>query len=322
ECANELFGASQTCPACESSLTEPDDVVICSLHPTNDYKTSVLSGLSPALVLEISGRAISFWQYQIHQESLFQAAIMKNVNERNAHLQKQLDNVVREANSELTLLNNKLTGIERDLELERRKTRDLMDAAREKDKEYQKLKTQFDNLKRKTILAPNTLATAAANEAAHQLNRNSPVDQQHNQRIGNMTDIAGGMDANRVQRTPLRQAQVSNGFIQQPARMGMSVGNQQFGLQRRATTTATSRAFNPALPQQRAAVSLSGSEIDPEEDQVRFQRRAGGNGPSGFQSVTGGAFGKGRNAPRVTAQPTQARPGAGGFRPAGAGFGN
>ncbi|KAG9076983.1 hypothetical protein FRC06_009179, partial [Ceratobasidium sp. 370] len=166
-------------------------------------------------------------------------AILKNVNERNAHLQKQLDNIVREglasvsphfralkrlfrtrvANSELTLLNNKLTGVERDLELERRKTRDLMDTARERDKEYQKLKaslstpysplvsrlsplfrtqkTQYDNLKRKTILTPNTLATAAANEAAHQLNRTSPVDQQQNQRIGNMTDIAGGMDANR-----------------------------------------------------------------------------------------------------------------------------
>jgi hypothetical protein len=61
--------------------------------------------------------------------------------------------------------------------------------------------TQYDNLKRKTILAPNTLATAAANEAAHQLsssmNRNSPVDQQQ-QRMANLGDIAGGMDANRV----------------------------------------------------------------------------------------------------------------------------
>ncbi|EUC66283.1 hypothetical protein RSOL_474010 [Rhizoctonia solani AG-3 Rhs1AP] len=74
---------------------------------------SVLSGLSPSIILEISSRAIAFWQYQIHQESSFQAAILKNLNERNAHLQKQLDNVVREANSELGLLNNKLTGTTR-----------------------------------------------------------------------------------------------------------------------------------------------------------------------------------------------------------------
>lgn len=39
DCANELFNAARLCPACEASLTEPDDVVVCSLHPSNDYKT-------------------------------------------------------------------------------------------------------------------------------------------------------------------------------------------------------------------------------------------------------------------------------------------
>ncbi|KAG8964526.1 hypothetical protein FRC03_001692 [Tulasnella sp. 419] len=40
DCAQENFRAAQLCPACETTLTEPDDVVICSLHPTNDYKTA------------------------------------------------------------------------------------------------------------------------------------------------------------------------------------------------------------------------------------------------------------------------------------------
>ncbi|KAI6035468.1 hypothetical protein F5J12DRAFT_710283 [Pisolithus orientalis] len=96
ECANELFNASRLCPACESSLTEPDDVVVCSLHPTDDYKTSVLSGLSPSIIMEICSRALSFWQYQIHQESSFQQAVSRNLNDRNAQLQKQLENVIRE----------------------------------------------------------------------------------------------------------------------------------------------------------------------------------------------------------------------------------
>ncbi|KAI0068893.1 hypothetical protein BV25DRAFT_61365 [Artomyces pyxidatus] len=140
ECANELFNSTRICPGCETSLTEPDDVVVCSLHPSNDYKTSVLSGLSPSTILEICGRAISFWQYQIHQENSFQHAVVRNVNDKNAQLQKQLDSVLREANGEMSLLNSKVSELERDLELERRKTRDLQDAAREKDKEYQKLK--------------------------------------------------------------------------------------------------------------------------------------------------------------------------------------
>ncbi|ETW84238.1 hypothetical protein HETIRDRAFT_46786 [Heterobasidion irregulare TC 32-1] len=99
DCANELFSAARLCPGkhpCETSLTEPDDVVVCSLHPSNDYKTSVLSGLNPATVLEICSRAISFWQYQIYQENSFQQAVLRNINDKNAQLQKQIDNVVRE----------------------------------------------------------------------------------------------------------------------------------------------------------------------------------------------------------------------------------
>ncbi|KAF9468875.1 hypothetical protein BDZ94DRAFT_1152879 [Collybia nuda] len=156
ECANELFNAARLCPACDTSLTEPDDIVVssclpsvslslqvCSLHPSNDYKTSVLSGLAPSIILEICTRAISFWQYQIYQESSFQQAVVRNINDKNAQLQKQLESVVREANGEISLLNNKAGELERDLELERRKSRELQDASREREREYQKLKVNW-----------------------------------------------------------------------------------------------------------------------------------------------------------------------------------
>ncbi|EIW76092.1 hypothetical protein CONPUDRAFT_64595 [Coniophora puteana RWD-64-598 SS2] len=107
DCANELFSVARLCPACETSLTEPDDVVVCSLNPTNDYKTSVLSGLSPSIILEICSRALSFWQYQVHQENLFQHAVTRNLNDRNAQLQKQLENVVREGKLPRRLLRTK-----------------------------------------------------------------------------------------------------------------------------------------------------------------------------------------------------------------------
>ncbi|KAF9452186.1 hypothetical protein P691DRAFT_722507 [Macrolepiota fuliginosa MF-IS2] len=207
DCANELFTAARLCPACETSLTEPDDVVVCSLHPTNDYKTarfwciyaleSVLSGLSPSVILEICSRAISFWQYQIHQENSFQQAVIRNINDKNAQLQKQLENVVREANSEINLLSNKTAQLERDLELERRKVRDLQDASRERDKEYQKLKAQHDKLKRRALLGPTTVEAGAAHQS-----RTSPETYQTKMRHGagpgggNAIDtVVGGMEA-------------------------------------------------------------------------------------------------------------------------------
>lgn len=74
DCAKRLqlsdppAGQRPVCPACDAHLTNPDDAVITNLNPTEDYKTSVLSGLSPNIIMECAGRALSFWAYQITQE--------------------------------------------------------------------------------------------------------------------------------------------------------------------------------------------------------------------------------------------------------------
>ncbi|KAG8906864.1 hypothetical protein FRB99_005924 [Tulasnella sp. 403] len=227
ECASLSFTNAQLCPACETTLTEENDVVMCSLQPTNDYKTSVLSGLSPALILEICKRGVSFWQYQCHQESAFQAALLKNANERNATLSKQLENVIREANSEISLLNNKCAEMERELELERRKTRDMTETLKDRDKEYQKLKNQFDSIKRKALLAPNTFNANAQNNATSDVIEitENPAAPPRTRGIGfgagmasgvSMGDVANGMD---IQRTPLRPA-MGGGFNAQPQGLG------------------------------------------------------------------------------------------------------
>jgi E3 ubiquitin-protein ligase CCNP1IP1 len=61
-------GLRPICPACDMHLTNPDDVVVTNLNPTEDYKTSVLSGLSPNVIMECAGRALGFWAYQTTQE--------------------------------------------------------------------------------------------------------------------------------------------------------------------------------------------------------------------------------------------------------------
>lgn len=72
-CADKL-GLSQPtsggrhCPACQSTLLNPDDAVSTILNPTEDYKTSVLSGLDPNTIMECAGRALIFWAYQMTQE--------------------------------------------------------------------------------------------------------------------------------------------------------------------------------------------------------------------------------------------------------------
>jgi E3 ubiquitin-protein ligase CCNP1IP1 len=55
------------CSACQVVLPNEDDIVIASLNPTEDYKTSILSGLSPTIIMECAGRALAFYSYQAGQ---------------------------------------------------------------------------------------------------------------------------------------------------------------------------------------------------------------------------------------------------------------
>lgn len=74
DCATRLGLTSQrrdepiACPACGIHLVNPDDAVITNLKPSDDYKTSVLSGLSPNVIIDCASRALSFWAYQVTQE--------------------------------------------------------------------------------------------------------------------------------------------------------------------------------------------------------------------------------------------------------------
>jgi len=73
QCSDDLglsgsHGGARTCPACGTTLTNPDDAVIAQLNPSEDYKTSVLSGLTPTIIMECAGRGLAFYSYQATQE--------------------------------------------------------------------------------------------------------------------------------------------------------------------------------------------------------------------------------------------------------------
>lgn len=135
-CSDELgltapAGVNRLCPACRTLLSQPDDAVSTSLHPTEDYKTSVLSGLSPSTIMECAGRGLAFWSYQSTQEmyvegwhcrlhpliicSIYQEYTVKAMTEKHNTLNVQIDKILNDANSELNILNQKLNSMIRDV---------------------------------------------------------------------------------------------------------------------------------------------------------------------------------------------------------------
>ena len=119
--------AERHCPACLTSLSNADDAVSTSMNPSEDYKTSVLSGLNPTIIMECTARAMGFWTYQATQEmydtsyqtalckmtdcySTYQEYLAKTLTEKHINLGSQMDNIINEANSEMDRLNQKMDG--------------------------------------------------------------------------------------------------------------------------------------------------------------------------------------------------------------------
>ncbi|KAI1757104.1 hypothetical protein F4782DRAFT_481241 [Xylaria castorea] len=158
DCAARLGLANQgrdqpiACPACGTHLTNPDDAVVANLKPSEDYKTSVLSGLSPNVIIDCASRALSFWAYQVTQEIIFQQHMSKTLTEKYSSLNVHLDKVVNDANAEITNCHNKLQGAEFERDELRKKYEELLQTCKEKNRKLLQTQELYDKLKRKAML--------------------------------------------------------------------------------------------------------------------------------------------------------------------------
>lgn len=140
------------CPACETSLPEPEDVVCTSLNPSADYKASVLSGLHPSIILEIASRALNFWAYQQSMEATFQHMVLKQAHERAATAEKDKENMRHQAENEIKLISERLTISENELNTERRKVIEAAERHRSAQNNYEKLKANFEKVRINTLV--------------------------------------------------------------------------------------------------------------------------------------------------------------------------
>ncbi|KAI5299421.1 hypothetical protein KEM56_003246 [Ascosphaera pollenicola] len=172
------------CPACQSSLLNPDDAVSTVLNPTEDYKTSVLSGLDPNTVMECAGRALAFWTYQTTQEIFYQEYLGKGLTEKYAALNNQMDKVVHDANSEITSLQNRMQDMQISQEQLLKKNQELVELYRDKSKKHAQVTNLYNILKSRAMRSQ--IATAATDSISQTLDslgsrhgHDMPQEQQH-----------------------------------------------------------------------------------------------------------------------------------------------
>ncbi|KAF1911771.1 RXT2-like protein [Ampelomyces quisqualis] len=155
--------AHRGCPACGASLQNPDDVVVAGLNPSEDYKTSVLSGLSPTIIMECASRGLAFHSYQTSQEIIYQEHLAKGLTEKYNTLSQQMDQLIHDANSQIKALQDKMQAMQTEHTTLETKNHELVKAFKEKSISQQHVHKLYQNLKARVMASQ--VANAAGDEA-------------------------------------------------------------------------------------------------------------------------------------------------------------
>ncbi|KAM5354343.1 hypothetical protein ACJ41O_000992 [Fusarium nematophilum] len=168
ECAHqygvvgEQAARRETCPACHLQLTMPDGAVIMNLNPSEEYKSTVLSGLSPNIIMDCASRALSFWAYQVTQELRYEKFQSKELNDKYTSLNLQLENTTSQSSSELEVVRHRLTNLQAEQESLRLQNAELRQSCKDQNRRFLQLQDLYDKLKGAAEMAQIQKAAAEA----------------------------------------------------------------------------------------------------------------------------------------------------------------
>ncbi|XP_039996451.1 E3 ubiquitin-protein ligase CCNB1IP1 [Xiphias gladius] len=178
--SGEFSRSPAICPACSSALSGKLDIVRTELSPSEEYKAMVLAGLRPDIVLDISGRALAFWSYQVHQEHMYQEYSLSRADAQLKQMEKVLTQQSQSRELELTAMRGEIASLKKVMEEYKRKYSEVSERLMERNRQYQKLQGLYDSLRlrnmvvgvgeRDTLSQPghNNFSTGLARQATPQ----------------------------------------------------------------------------------------------------------------------------------------------------------
>ncbi|KAJ1975518.1 ATP-binding cassette, regulator of translational elongation [Dimargaris verticillata] len=162
-------------PCADQKFSEADDLVVINLNPSDKYKSSVLAGLHPEFILEIASRGLAFWTYQMSQEMDFRDAVEAQYREKLQQVEAHMATTTLQAKTEIELCEERLSCLQKEFELEKRKTYDLTDQCGERDRRIRQLQSSNEGFKQQLSTVSLQRLTHRASVAPNALGM-SPVD--------------------------------------------------------------------------------------------------------------------------------------------------
>ncbi|CCG81233.1 Putative uncharacterized protein [Taphrina deformans PYCC 5710] len=78
----------------------------------------------------------------------------KILQEKYKDVNGQVDNIIREANTEIGTLREKIVALQNEQSTAKRKNSEINESLQEKNKQFHKLQTLYDKLRRKSLISP------------------------------------------------------------------------------------------------------------------------------------------------------------------------
>lgn len=142
---------SLTCPACGTELRDKFDVIQADLRPNETFKSIVLAGMRPDTIMDIAMRAMSFWAYQVEQETLYQETVAKHAREKLQCMEEINTLNIQKLKAELETCKRKIANLQTECSKKSKQAEEFKARLEDKTRKIQKLTFQLDAQKRKDI---------------------------------------------------------------------------------------------------------------------------------------------------------------------------
>jgi len=148
--ADRVFSQTLVCPACEHKLEGNHHIVRQNLKPTEQWKSIVLAGLRPEIVMEIASRAMTYWMYQSHQQLVRATWLITKIKESRDKMESNYEAVLNKLQAEVKSAKIDVRAKTEDLNATRKKLAELAEDNAAKTRQNQRLQILHDTLRRKS----------------------------------------------------------------------------------------------------------------------------------------------------------------------------
>ncbi|PVU92049.1 hypothetical protein BB559_003870 [Furculomyces boomerangus] len=187
QCASTAFKVALVCPACYSSLHENENIMVVSLNQTEAYKSMVLAGQGPEVIIEIASRSLAFWVYQVSQELTFQDIMVKKITTKSNKIEAKATMIIKDwqtKNKRKSLLlvspinlKDNLKTLRSEYESEKKKSYNLELQLQEKSRHMKKLQsTSNHNMQRQIISRLDIPGQTMDKNVGHNIGKSSMLN--------------------------------------------------------------------------------------------------------------------------------------------------